>query len=100
MLHFYEELPLVESYWQPKVDKSDVCKLVHPKIIEEAGLVAETHVQDMGIWFSPEKIQTYDLDDVFSLIIENGWEYKSTYWKGGSEGSAHRVLCFTKSVED
>ena len=98
MLHFYEELPIIEG-WQPRVKELDVRKFITQKAIKEAGLIADTTTEDMGIWFDPEKIQVYDLSDVFPLIIECGWEYKSTYWKGGSMGSAHPVLCFTKSVE-
>lgn len=53
------------------------------------------HVRSASIWDdSDNEFDAYYLDDVLDDIYNAGWEYKSTYWKGGSMGSAHPVLCF------
>lgn len=86
----YEELECINEYGN-LVGRYDVESMgAHPssKPIQET-------VHSHSIWDDSSRVvEAYRLDDILVDLAKAGWEYKSTYWRGGSAGDAHKVFCF------
>lgn len=93
MIKKYKELELVDSDYDLSLRCNEVDGFLPISVINKIKKHTETTIG--GFWDdSPYNIEVYKLDDVFPLLISNGWRYINTYWKGGSEKDAHRVLTF------
>lgn len=93
MIKKYKELELVDSDYDLSLRCCEVDGFLPISVIDKIKKHSET--TRCGFWDdSPHIIEVYKLNDVFPLIISNGWRYINTYWKGGSEKDAHRVLTF------
>lgn len=86
----YEELECINEYGN-LVRKYDVESMgVHPSVKP-----TQEKVYSHSIWDdSPSIVDAYRLNDILVDLAKAGWEYKSTYWRGGSMGDAHQVFCF------
>lgn len=88
----YKELDCINDY-SYAIYAHDVRDMgVKPKVEPHKELVRPS-----SFWDEDTTFDSYYLDDVLDDLYNAGWEYKSTYWKGGSIGSAHPVLCFVKT---
>ena len=90
----YAELECLDEYynivkaWNVTVD------------MEVKNIKAKTRTHNIyphSIWDDEvRQVETYNLDEILDDLYAAGWEYKCTYWEGGSAGSAHKVFCFIK----
>ena len=88
----YKELVVIDDYYFDAYDLRNLglANLPKPKKITYYG---------HSLFSDSSEMEVYDKDLIFQCMHEAGWEYKSTYWKGGSMGSATQVLCFAR-IED
>ena len=86
----YAELDCINEYMN-LVKKYDVDVMnVHPTIKPQ-----KEKMYGHSIWDdSVTEVDAYALNDILNDLSKAGWEYKCTYWKGGSMGDAHQVFCF------
>ena len=90
----YKELELFPDSYFDTVKPYELEDFLPHKVIE--GLPKQKEREDMGVFSDFEDVEVIKLSDAFPLIIENGWRYVNTYWKGGSMRGAHKVLTFIK----
>lgn len=88
----YQELEIIKET-SDKILEYDVRRFLN-KIPEN--LLSHKYIQYYG--YTGKEIRVYYLEEVFPILIENGWEYKNTYWKGGENG--HKILTFIKGNEN
>ena len=87
----YVELECVNEYFN-EVKAYDVKEYL---AIKPSGKTDKTRLYPKSIWDDEIKeVETYRLNDILDDIYAAGWEYKCTYWMGGSSSDAHKVFCF------
>lgn len=99
MKTIYKELELFPDSYDYGLNDVEVKKLnpfLSPTVISR--LEKYTRFKDLGIFSDGENAEVVLLDDVFPLIIENGWRYVNTYWKGDGTSRSHKVLTFIKQI--
>lgn len=90
----YAELECLDEYFNA-VKAWDVTVGMEIKNIKAK--TKKTTIYSHSIWDDSKREEdVYHLDDILGDIYASGWEYKCTYWQGGSAGSAHKVFCFIK----
>lgn len=92
----YKELELMDDDYMLSIEKKELHGFLPEKTIGKIPHRNKT-VHPTSVWSDTYEVEACYLDDVFPLIIENGWRFINTYWKGGSSGDAHRVMTFIKN---
>ena len=94
----YKELKLEpgDGYWRDSVRLSRLECFLPKNIIDSLKSVHDV-TEDTTFWSDGKsKVKAATLEEVFPLIIEQGYRYVNTYWIGGSSGQAYKVLTFIK----
>ena len=90
----YAEVECLDSYYNI-VKASDVTNEMEVKNIKAKKRIHKVYPH--SVWDDEvREEETYALDEILDDIYAAGWEYKCTYWEGGSSASAHKVFCFIK----
>lgn len=85
----YQELEIIKDSFN-EIHPHELRPFLMDKIIKDIS----THKVTIFRGYNVESTEAYYLYEIFPLLIENGWEYKSTYWKGGENG--HKILTFVR----
>ena len=88
----YVELECVDDYFDEV--KVDTVK-VEMEVRNITAKPRKKKIRSRSIWDDSEyEVEIYYLNDILGELAAAGWEYKCTYWMGGSSGDAHKVFCF------